>query len=243
MALLVVEKVTKRFGGLTAVNGLDFHVNCGEIVGLIGPNGAGKTTLFNCVCGFYKPTSGRIIFNEEDIAGARPSRICRKGIARTFQLVEVFPNMTTLENIVAGMIFGKSKKADPEIIEKESNRLIELVGLSGKENVTTKELTFNDKKSVELGRALATKPELLLWDELIAGLNPAEIAQKTELIMRIRDSGVTVLLIEHVMKAIMDLSDRIIVIHHGEKIAEGKPQDIAEDQVVIDAYLGEKYTF
>jgi branched-chain amino acid transport system ATP-binding protein len=238
MRILEGEGVKKYFGGLAAVAHVDFYINQGEIVGLIGPNGAGKTTLFNLISGSLAPTSGIIRFKDENITGLKPHQICKRGMARTFQLVKLFGEMTVLENTLLGFLFGTGTGVRESKAKRESLELLEFVGLSTMEKVLSKELTIANQKRLEVARALATKPELLLLDEVMAGLNPTEIAQETELIRKIRDKGITIFMIEHVMKAIMDIPDRIIVLHYGEKIAEGTPEEIAENRAVIEVYLG-----
>lgn len=238
MRILEGEEIRKNFEGLTALINVDFDVSRGEILGLIGPNGAGKTTLFNLISGSLVPSSGTIKFKGEDITGLKPHRICRKGIARTFQLVKLFGNMSVLENILLGGLFGPSTGSPRTHIKKACLELLEFVGLSEMEESLAKDLTIVNQKRLETARALATKPELLLLDEFMAGLNPTEVALAIELIKKIRNLGVTIIMIEHVMRVIMDISDRIMVLHHGEKIAEGIPREIAANQTVIDIYLG-----
>jgi len=239
MPILEGEGVTRYFGGLAAVSDVDFHVDQGEVVGLIGPNGAGKTTLFNLISAALVPKPGIIKFKGENITGLKPHTICKMGVARTFQLVKVFANMTVLENVLLGSFFGRSTGISSADAEREALESLEFVGLSGVRAVPAKDLTLANQKRLEVARALATKPELLLLDEMMAGLNPTEIVQAMELVTRIRDEGITVIMIEHVMKAIMSVCDRIIVLHHGEKIAEGAPQEIATSKEVIEVYLGE----
>lgn len=239
MPMLEGERVTKYFGGLAAVSKVDFHVDEGEIVGLIGPNGAGKTTLFNLISGALVPKSGMIRFKGQNITGLKPHRICKMGVGRTFQSVKVFPNMSVLENVLLGLLFGRSNSMSSTDAAGEASTLLEFVGLSAVKATPAKDLTLANQKRVEVARALATNPELLLLDELMAGLNPTEVAQAMELVTRIREQGVTVFMIEHVMKAIMSVCDRIIVLHHGEKIAEGTPQEIANSKTVVEVYLGE----
>lgn len=239
MPLLEGKRVTRYFGGLAAVQKVDFHVEQGEIVGLIGPNGAGKTTLFNLISGALAPQSGEIWFKGENITGMKPHVICRKGIARTFQLVRVFPNMSVLENVLLGVLFGKSDGCTMGQARAEAEKWLDYVGLSAMKDVPARSLTLANQKRLEVARALATGPELLLLDELMAGLNPTEVAQAMDLVRRIREQGITVFMVEHVMKAIMGICDRIIVLHHGEKIAEGTPQEIATNRTVIEVYLGE----
>jgi len=239
MPILEGEGVTKYFGGLAAVSNVDFHVDQGEIVGLIGPNGAGKTTLFNLISAAFVPKPGVIRFNGETITGLKPHQICRMGVARTFQSVRVFANMPVLENVLLGSLFGCSTGMSSADAAREATELLEFVGLSAVRATPAKDLTLGNQKRLEVARALATKPELLLLDELMAGLNPAELAQSMELVTRIRDEGITIFMIEHVMKAIMSVCDRIMVLHHGEKIAEGTPEEIATSRTVVEVYLGE----
>lgn len=238
MPLLEGEGVTKYFGGLAAVLNVDFYVDQGEIVGLIGPNGAGKTTLFGLISAALVPKRGTIRFKDENITGLKPHLICRKGLARTFQSVKVFANMSVLSNVVLGVHFGTSRRMASTKAAREANELLEFVELPEKGATLAKDLTLANQKLVEVARALATKPELLLLDELMAGLNPTEIAQAMELVTRMRDLGITIFMIEHVMKAIMNVCDRILVLNHGEKIAEGTPQDIATSKTVVEVYLG-----
>jgi branched-chain amino acid transport system ATP-binding protein len=237
--MLEGEGVTKTFGGLAAVWHVDFHVNQGEIVGLIGPNGAGKTTLFNLISGALVPKSGTLRFKGQDITGWKPHRICRLGVARTFQSVKIFPGMTVLENVQLGLLFGRADGGSSAAAAGDAAALLESVGLSAVKAGRAGDLTLAAQKRLEVARALATKPDLLLLDELMAGLNPTEVAQAMELVTRTREQGVTVFMVEHVMKAIMSVCDRIMVLHHGEKIAEGTPQDIATSKAVVDVYLGE----
>jgi len=239
MPILEGEGVTKYFGGLAAVSSVDFSVYQGEVVGLIGPNGAGKTTLFNLISGALVPQSGAVKFKAENIAGLKPHRICKKGVARTFQSVKIFANMPALENTLLGALFGKPNNTAAADALREATELLEFVGLSAARATPAKDLTLANQKRLEVARALATKPELLLLDELMAGLNPTEVAQAMELVTRIRDRGITVFMIEHVMKAIMSVCDRIMVLHHGVKIAEGTPQEIATSKTVVEVYLGE----
>ncbi len=239
MPILEGEGVTKYFGGLAAVSRLDFGVDQGEVVGLIGPNGAGKTTLFNLISGALVPKAGVIRFQDRKVDGLKPNRICRMGIARTFQSVKVFANMPALENVLLGSLFGTPTRVSSADAAREATGLLEFVGLSAVGATPAKDLTLANQKRLEVGRALATKPELLLLDELMAGLNHTEVAEAMELVTRIRDKGITIFMIEHVMKAIMSVCDRIIVLNHGEKIAEGTPQEIATSKTVIEVYLGE----
>ena len=239
MRILDGEKVTKQFGGLTAVHNVDFFINQGEIVGLIGPNGAGKTTLFNLISGTYPLTAGRTRFKDENITRLKPDRICKRGIARTFQLIKVFGHMTVLENVLLAALFGGSKKMQRSMAEKETLELLDFVGLSGVKEIQARDLTLVNQKRLEVARGLATKPELFLLDELMAGLTPTEVAESMELVKNIQRRGITIFMIEHVMTAIMSVCDRIIVLHHGVKIAEGTPEEITTNQKVIEIYLGE----
>jgi branched-chain amino acid transport system ATP-binding protein len=243
MRILEGERVTKYFGGLAAISNIDFYVDQGEIVGLIGPNGAGKTTLFNLISAALPLNSGVIRFKGEKISGLKPHQICRAGVARTFQSVRVFANISALGNVLLGSLFGTSSSMSSAYATREAMESLEFVRLSTVKGIPAKDLTLADQKRLEVARALATKPELLLLDELVAGLNATETVQVMELVSRIRDRGVTILMIEHVMKAIMSICDRIMVLHHGEKIAEGIPQEIATSKRVIEVYLGEKYTY
>ncbi len=239
MPILEGEGVTKHFGGLAAVSNVDFNVDQGEVVGLIGPNGAGKTTLFNLISGAIVPNEGAIRFNGQNITGAKPHKICRMGVARTFQSVRVFPNMPAYENVLLGSLFGCSTGISSAAAAKQATDLLEFVGLSAVRGAPARDLTLGNQKRIEVARALATKPELLLLDELMAGLNATEIAEAMELVTTIREEGTTIFMIEHVMKAIMSVCDRIMVLHHGEKIAEGTPEEIAASKTVIEVYLGE----
>jgi branched-chain amino acid transport system ATP-binding protein len=240
MPILEGKGVTKYFGGLAAVSNLDFTVEQGEVLGLIGPNGAGKTTLFNLISAALVPKSGTITFKGKNIIGLKPHQICRMGVARTFQSVKVFGNMPVLENVVLGSFFGTSTTISPADASKKATELLEFVGLSTLKAAPAKDLTLANQKRLEVAGALATKPELLLLDEIMAGLNPAEVAQAMELVTKIRNKGITVIMIEHVMKAIMNMCERIMVLHHGRKIAEGTPQEIANSKKVVEVYLGER---
>jgi branched-chain amino acid transport system ATP-binding protein len=238
MRILEGEGVTKHFGGLAAISNVDFHVERGKIVGLIGPNGAGKTTLFNLISAALTLNAGEIRFKGEKISGLKPHQICRTGVARTFQSVKIFGNIPVLGNVLLGSFFGTLKGMSTADATREAMASLEFVGLSATKATPAKDLTLANQKRLEVARALATQPELLLLDELVAGLNPTETAQAMELVTRIRDRGITILMIEHVMKAIMSICDRIMVLHHGEKIAEGTPAEITNNQTVIEVYLG-----
>jgi branched-chain amino acid transport system ATP-binding protein len=238
MHILEGEKLTKNFGGLTAVSDVDFYVDKGEIVGLIGPNGAGKTTLFNLISATYTPKPGKIIFKGKNITGLKPYQICRMGIARTFQTVKVFGNLSVLENVRLASLFGNPKKPTESEATKEALELLDFVGLKDISS-PAKDLTLGNQKRLEMARALAARPDLLLLDELMAGLNQTEVGEAMDDIREIRSKGVTIIMIEHVMKAIMNVCDRIIVLNYGKKIAEGTPQEIANSKTVIEVYLGE----
>lgn len=239
MRILEGESVTKNFGGLAAVAQVDFAVHRGEVVGLIGPNGAGKTTLFNLISGALVPKSGTIRLRGENITGLKPHLICRKGVARTFQSVKVFGHMPVHANVLVGALFGTPNRMSAEDANRETAELLEFVGLSGAGALPARDLTLANQKRLEVARALATQPEVLLLDELMAGLNPTEVAETMDLVAKIRERGITLLMIEHVMKAIMCACDRIIVLHHGKKIAEGTPQEVATSRTVVEVYLGE----
>ncbi len=240
MHILEGEGVTKYFGGLAAVSDVSFYVDQGEVVGLIGPNGAGKTTLFNLISASLVPKPGIIKFKDKNITGLKPYKICRLGIARTFQTVKIFANLPAVENIRVGAFFGPPKSPSSAEATREAMTLLEFVGLSKVSNSPARDLTLANQKRLEVARALATKPELLLLDELMAGLNQTEITQAMDLVKQIRGKGITVVMIEHVMKAIMNVCDRIIVLNYGKKIAEGTPQEIANSKTVVEVYLGEQ---
>jgi branched-chain amino acid transport system ATP-binding protein len=241
MAVLKVEKLCKSFGGLRAVHDLDLEVNEGEIVGIIGPNGSGKTTSLNLFTGFLKPNSGKITFRGDDITGMARFKVCRKGIARTFQLCKPFLDFTALQNVVVGRVYGQMPSRNLKEAAVEARQILDQVGLLSKEATLVKDLTTMQRKRLELARALATRPTMLLLDELMAGLNLTEADEACKLITSIRDSGVTIIMVEHIVKAVTCISDRILVLNMGEKIAEGAPSDIVRDQRVIDVYLGKAH--
>lgn len=241
MKLLEGIKVSRRFGGLLALREVDFCVYKGEILGLIGPNGAGKTTLFNAVTGASPPTSGTIRFDGVDITGFKPHTICKMGIARTFQIPKPFLRMTLYENVLAASIFGRGKINKSSNIRSEIYHILERLSLTNKRLALASELSVYEQRLLEVARALAIKPKLLLLDEVMAGLNPKETIQVGNIIQQLREEGTTIFMIEHNMRAIMRLSDRVIVLNLGAKIAEGKPEEISKDTSVIEAYLGESY--
>ena len=240
MLILEVENLSKSFGGVQALRKVEFVLNEGEILGLIGPNGSGKTTLFNLIAGLMKSDEGKIRFKDRDITNVKSYRVCQSGIARTFQIVRPFAHLTTLQNVMVGRAYGGNPVRNMHQAKRESEEILKYIGLGGKESIAAHSLTLVDRKRLELARALATKPELLLLDEMMAGLNPTEVEDAMRLIKRIRDSGVTLIMVEHVMKAVMGISDRIMVLNVGEKIAEGTPQEISSNKQVIEAYLGEE---
>lgn len=242
MNLLELRGVTKFFGGLGALRNIDLQVARGEIVGLIGPNGSGKTTLFNVITGLYPVTQGSIRFKGEEIVGFKPYQICHKGIGRTFQITKQFPRLTVLENVMVGTFFGKENAmGNRRRAEEFSEEVLQRVGLGPKKKHRVSDLTLEDKKRLELGKALATQPELLLLDEVMAGLNPMEIKELVELLRKIRGEGMTLIVVEHVMHAVMSLADQVCVLHHGEKIVDAPPAEVSKNKRVIESYLGEEF--
>jgi branched-chain amino acid transport system ATP-binding protein len=238
MALLEVNQLVKDFGGLRANDYVDLRLEEGEIVGLIGPNGAGKTTLFNCIAGFYTPTSGQVIFKGENITGLPANEICLRGIARTFQIVRVFKELPVLDNVLVGAFnrTNSTVKARAKALE-----VLDFCGLASKRNLLAGGLTIADKKRLEVAKALATGPSLLMLDEAMAGLNQTETAEAVALIKKIQKAGLTIILVEHVMEVVMPISKRVVVLEYGKKIAEDTPEKVIHNEEVIKAYLGDKY--
>lgn len=237
MRLLSVNSVSRFFGGLAALTDVSFDVQKGEILGLIGPNGAGKTTLFNVINGFYRPSKGEVFFNGKNISRLKPNKICVLGIARTFQVVKPLRRMTVLDNVIASSFLRAKTKAEAE---RAALEVLEFTGLHDERNLLSKGLPLGKRKRLEIARALATGPELLLLDESFAGLNPSELNESIEIIAKIKKRGVTMMVIEHHMRVIMSISDRIVVLNYGEKIADGPPREIGNNPLVITAYLGEE---
>ncbi len=235
--------VSKQFGGLEALKKVDLIVNENEISGLVGPNGSGKTTLLNVISGVYKPDSGKVLFMNEDISKLSPHLICSKGITKTSQSVQSFPDMTTLENVLAAVLFGRKEVKEHDPLHK-AEELLEFVGLDQQKfNIPAKNLNVAQLRRVQLARALATAPRLLLLDEILTGLTPKESEDAIDLVKLIRKQGITILMVEHVMKVIMGLCDRVTVLHHGEKICEGDPEKVCNDENVVKVYLGKKFSF
>ena len=237
-AILKIENITKKFGNLVANENVSFSIGEKQIVSLIGPNGAGKTTLFNSISGYYPPTDGKVYFRGKDITGLPSYEICKMGVTRTFQIVQTLKEMTVEENVMTGAFLhtNSRKKA-----QQAAGEILELTGLMDKRNILGGSLTIVDKKRVEIARALATKPQILMLDECMAGLNQTEIKDVMELCLKLRDEGLSLLIVEHIMEAIMPISDNIVVLNAGKKIAEGKPEEIVGNEEVIKAYLGDRY--
>ena len=235
--MLRVDEVSKNFAGLQAVKDVNFEIQKGEIVGLIGPNGAGKTTLFNLISGFIRPDKGGIFFKEKDLRGRKPHEICRLGLTRTFQIVQPFKNLTIFENVLIGALNRLNSFAKAISITHE---IIDLVGFARSQKRYGIDLNIVESKKLEIAKALSTEPTLLLLDEIMAGLNPTEVQQVIDLLMKLNRNGITLLVIEHNMRAIMSISNRLIVLNYGVKIYEGSPENALKDSAVIDAYLGEE---
>lgn len=239
--LLDVNWLNKAFGGLVAIRDLSFTLQKGEILGVIGPNGSGKTTLFNLLTGYLKPNRGTIKFQEKNITNKRPSSVCLAGITRTFQIVKPFSRLTALENVMAGRAYGRIPAKNMRQVREESRDIMHFCGIAAKQDMAAESLNLIERKRLEIARALATKPILLLFDEVFAGLNHAEIDESLKLIDKIKGLGITLMIVEHVMKVILGVSDRVIVLSYGKKIFEGLPEEALNDQKVIEAYLGEDF--
>ena len=238
--IIEVQHITKRFKGLTAVKDVSFSIREGAITGMIGPNGAGKSTTFNMICGYYPPTEGRIFFKGQDITDKKAHEYTNMKIARTFQIMKPLKNLSVLENVVASCYFGHAAAKSEREARERAMEILEFTGLFDKRHILSKDMGTPDQKRLEMARALATKPELLFLDENMAGLNPAETEAAIELIRQINRSGVTIFLIEHIMQAVVSLCEEVIVLHHGEKIAEGTPEQVMNDPYVMEVYLGTK---
>lgn len=238
MNILEINNLVKDFGGLRAVDTLNLSIEEGEILGMIGPNGAGKSTAFNCIAGVYAPTKGEVYFTGKKINGVKPWNLCKNGLARTFQIVKPFRSKSVLYNVMVGSFVTTDKTA---VAEEKALNVLKILSFEKKKDERAGNLTIAELKRLEIARALATEPKLLLFDEVMAGLRPAEVDEMVQIIKNLRDQGITIFVIEHIMRAIMALSDRIVVIHFGKKIAEGSPQEVASDENVIKAYLGDEY--
>lgn len=242
MALLELQALSKKFDDRYVLNSIDFTVNEGEIIGLVGPNGAGKTTLFNIISGRVRPDNGKVLFKGQEITPCKPHKICRLGISRTFQSSRPFPQMSTLNNVLVGLAFGKRfcLRNSPADI-RTAQELLEVVGIAHKSRTLARDLTLSEQRRLDLARALATRPQLLLLDEVAAGFSPVAVKQAIKLVRRVRERGVTLLIIDHFLNLSLQVSDRLLALDHGEKIAEGPPQTVMANREVIRAYLGLRY--
>lgn len=238
MVFFEIKELSKHFGGLAAVSSVSFKVQQGEIFGLIGPNGSGKTTIFNCISNYHTPTSGDVLFKDRNITGMKTYQICKAGIGRTFQVVKPLARLTVLDNVMAGAFSRVTSRHEARDLALDA---LDFCGLAHRRDVLAKSLPIGERKRLEITRAIATKPDLLLLDETAAGLNPSEVDQAIVLIKKIRDKGITIIIVEHIMKVIMTISDRIHAINFGQTITEGTPQEVANHPAVIEAYLGEEY--
>lgn len=241
MSFLSVQNLSKSFGGLVVIQELSFSINQGEILGVIGPNGSGKTTLFNLITGFLSANSGKIEFEGQDVVNRRPSSVCKSGITRTFQLVKPFVRLTALENVMAGRAYGREPASSMKQARKEAEEILQMTGLAKKQHILGESLNLIDRKRLEIARALATRPKLLLLDEVFAGLNHSEVEEALQLVSTLKAQGITMMIVEHVIRVILGVSNRVIVLSSGVKIFEGSPEDAVKDQKVIEAYLGEDF--
>lgn len=240
MAILEVKGLTKNFKGLRAVHEVTFSIERNEIFGMIGPNGSGKTTIFNLISNVFEPSSGTVLLENQPLTGLQPHKVCRKGMGRTFQIAKPFLDLSVLENVVIGALNRTDSVSEAQ---ERSIRILTQMGLEGKTDALGKDLSVPERKRLELSRALATEPKVLLLDEVMAGLNPTEVRDLLGVLRAVNSMGITLFIIEHIMHAIMDISQRILVLHHGEKIALGTPKEVASHERVIEAYLGEEYSF
>lgn len=242
LTLLQLQELSKKFDDICALRGIDFTINEGEIVGLVGPNGAGKTTMFNLISGRFKPSSGKVLFEGKEITGRKPHGICRLGISRTFQSSRPFVQMTALDNVLVGHIFGKGFRMRTRPEDKQmAQELLEVVGIAHKAETLAKDLTLSELRRLDMARALATRPRLLLLDEVAAGFSPKAVKQAVDLVRRVRERGVTLLIIDHFLNLSLRVSDRLLALDHGEKIAEGSPNKVMRNREVINAYLGVRH--
>jgi branched-chain amino acid transport system ATP-binding protein len=241
MPFLNVQNLSKAFGGLVVIQNLSFSLSEGEILGVIGPNGSGKTTLFNLITGFLSADEGKVDFCGENVANRRPSTICKSGITRTFQLVKPFVRLTALENVMAGRAYGREPARNMREARKEAEEILGFTGISKKQDLAAQHLNLIDRKRLEIARALATRPKLLLLDEVFAGLNHVEVEEALSLVSRIKEFGITMMIVEHVIRVILGVSSKVMVLSSGQKIFKGSPQGAITDRMVIEAYLGEDF--